>query len=139
MFTKAARVTAYSDNRIVYTRTLHYPGDLDYWVPNVNPTSFATFREPRPDRFGLLPLLKPDQSDWAEGQPPQFPEPKYWSTSIPFVTKSCLMDVIELDLNRPTKLDNLIFESIGDYNAFGIVGAAAEIAKNQQTNSQPMK
>ena len=28
MFTKAARVTAYSDNRIVYTRTLHYPGDL---------------------------------------------------------------------------------------------------------------
>jgi hypothetical protein len=131
MFTKAARVTVYSDNQIIYTRTLYYPGDLDYWVPNVNPTAFATFRKPRPDRFGLLPLLKPGQSDWAEGRPPLFPEPDYWSTSIPVVTKSCLMDVIEMDLNTPMKLDSLVFESIGDYNAFGIVGAVGETVENK--------
>ena len=129
MFTKVARVTAYLENEIVYTRTLHYPGDMDYWVPNVNPTSFATFREARPNRFELLPLLKPEQSDWAEGKPPVFPEPKYWASSIPVVTKSCLMDVIEIDLNKPMKLDDLVFESIGDYVAFGIVGAVGEIEK----------
>jgi hypothetical protein len=131
MFSKAARVTAYSDGDIVYTRTLYYPGDLDYWVPNVNPTSFATFREPRPGRFGLLSLLKPDQSDWTEGKPPLFPESKYWSSSIPVETKSCLMNVIELDLNRPMKLGYLIFESIGDYNAFGIVSAVGVIEEDK--------
>ncbi len=132
MFTKVARITAYSNNEIVYKRTLCYPGDIDYWVPNINPYTFATFREPRLNRFGLLPLLKPDQSDWTEGQPPAFPEPGFWSTSIPVVTKSCLMDVIEIDLNRPMKLDNLVFESIGDYNAFGIVGAVGEIDGNSK-------
>lgn len=131
MFTTAARVTAYANNEIVYQRSLSYPGDLDYWVPDVNPTAFSTYREPRPDRFGLLPLLKPDQADWAEGKPPAFPESKYWSSSIPVVTRSCLMNVVELDLNSPTKLDYLVFESVGDYVAFGIVGAAGEVEENK--------
>jgi hypothetical protein len=132
MFSEVARVTAYSNNEIVYKRTLCYPGDVDYWVPNINPYTFATFREPRLNRFGLLPLLKPDQSDWVEGKPPLFPEPKYWATSIPVVTKSCLMDVIEIDLSRPMELDDLVFESIGDYVAFGIVGAVGEIDGNSK-------
>ncbi|MGD8777349.1 MAG: hypothetical protein PVH88_00120 [Ignavibacteria bacterium] len=127
IFTETARITAYSEDAIVYERVLHYPGDIDYWVPDANPTSFATFREPRPDRFGLLPLLKPEQSDWTEGKPPEFPESKYWSSSIPVETESCLMNVIELDLSKATKLDNLMFETIGDYTAFGIVGAVGVV------------
>jgi hypothetical protein len=132
IFSEVGRVSAYSKDRIVYNRTLCYPGDLDYWVPNVNPYTFATFREPRTNRFELLPQLKTNQSDWAEGKPPAFPEPKYWSTSIPVVTKSCLMDVIEIDLSNPMELDYLVFESMGAYPAFGIVGAVAQMAANNK-------
>lgn len=127
MFSEVGRVTAYSKNEIVYNRTLCYPGDLDYWVPNVNPMAFATFREPRPNRFGLLPLLKSDQSDWAEGKPPAFPQSEYWATCLPVVTRSCLMSVIEINLAEPKDLDYLVFESVGAYPAFGIVSAAAEM------------
>jgi hypothetical protein len=129
MFSQVGRITAYSGKEIVYTRTLHYPGDVDYWVPDRNPTSFASFREPRPDRFELLPLLKPGMSDWIEGKPPAFPESKWWSNSLPVVTGSCLMNVIEINLNKPGKLDFLEFESLGAMPAFGIVAATVELSE----------
>ena len=129
MFAPVARVTAYSGKDIVYYRTLHYPGDVDYWVPDKNPTSFATFREPRPDRFELLPILKPEMADWKEGRPPAFPESKWWSTSLPFVTESCLMNVIEINLNKPGKLDYLMFESLGVMPAFGIIAVTGELSE----------
>jgi hypothetical protein len=129
IFSAVARVTAYSNNQVVYSRTLHYPGDVDYWVPDRNPTSFASYREPRPDRFELLPLLKPGMSDWKEGIPPAFPQSKWWSVSIPVVTESCLMNVIEINLNKTCELDFLEFESIGVMPAFGIVAASAEISE----------
>jgi hypothetical protein len=127
MFAPVARISAYSNKQIVYSRTLSYPGDVDYWVPDKNPTSFASFREPRPDRFELLPLLHGDMSDWKEGKPPAFPQPKWWSTSLPVVTESCLMNVIEINLERPGDLDSLVFEVLGVMPAFGIVAATAEL------------
>jgi len=127
MFAPVARITAYNNNDIVYTRTLNYPGDVDYWVPDKNPTSFASFRSPRPDRFELLPRLNPDSLDWAEGKAPAFPQPKWWSTSLPVVTESCLMNVIEINLNKPGELDNLVFEVMGVMPAFGIVAVTAEL------------
>ena len=127
MFAPVARVSAYSKRQIVYSRTLHYPGDVDYWVPNKNPTSFASYREPRPDRSELLPLLHGEMTDWKEGQPPSFPQPKWWSTSLPVVTKSCLMNVIEINLEKPGELDYLVFEVLGVMPAFGIVAATAEL------------
>jgi hypothetical protein len=129
MFSQVARITVYSDKKIVYTRTLHYPGDVDYWVPDKNPTSFASYREPRPDRFELLPLLKPGMTDWKEGKPPAFPENRWWSASLPVVTESCLMNVIEINLNKPGKLDYLIFETLSAMPAFGIVAATAELSE----------
>ena len=127
MFAPVARVSAYSKRQIVYSRTLHYPGDVDYWVPNKNPTSFASYREPRPDRFELLPLLHGEMTDWKEGQPPAFPQPKWWSTSLPVVTESCLMNVIEINLEKPGELEYLVFEVLGVMPAFGIVAATAEM------------
>lgn len=127
IFSPVARITAYDNRKIVYTRTLNYPGDVDYWVPDKNPTSFASFRTPRPDRFELLPLLNPDMPDWKEGKPPEFPQPKWWSTSHPVVTKSCVMNIIEINLNKPGELDYLIFETIGVMPAFGIVAVTAEL------------
>ncbi|TSA33376.1 MAG: hypothetical protein D4R64_14305 [Porphyromonadaceae bacterium] len=127
IFAPVARITAYGNKEIVYTRTLNYPGDVDYWVPDKNPTSFASFREPRPDRFELLALLNPDMPDWKEGNPPAFPQPRWWSTSLPVVTKSCMMSIIEINLNKPGELDYLIFETIGVMPAFGIVAVTAEL------------
>lgn len=129
MFSSVANISVYANNEIVYTRTLHYPGDVDYWVPNRNPTSFATFREPRPSRFELLPLLDKDMTDWKEGKPPVFPQSKWWSTSLPLVTESCLMNIIEINLEKPAELDNLVFEVLGVMPAFGIVGATVELSE----------
>ncbi|MFA5816399.1 MAG: hypothetical protein WC865_12340 [Bacteroidales bacterium] len=129
IFSTVARITAYDNKEIVYTRTLNYPGDVDYWVPDKNPTSFASYREPRPDRFELLPLLGPDMPDWKEGKPPAFPQPKWWSTSLPVVTESCVMNIIEINLNKPGELDYLIFEVLGVMPAFGIVAVTAELAE----------
>jgi len=127
IFAPVARITAYDKRDIVYTRTLNYPGDVDYWVPDKNPTSFASFREPRPDRFELLPLMNPDMPDWKEGKPPAFPQPKWWSSSLPVVTESCVMSIIEINLNKPGELDNLVFETIGVMPAFGIIAVTGEL------------
>ncbi len=127
IFSEVARVTAYSGNKAVYSRTLSYPGDLDYWVPDKNPTSFATFREPRPNRFEMLPLLGTEKGDWEAGKPPAFPQSRWWSTSHPVVTESCIMSVVEINLAKEMELDYLVFESLGALPAFGIVAVTAEI------------
>jgi len=127
MFAPVGRITGYNNQEIVYSRTLSYPGDVDYWVPDRNPTSFASFRTPRPDRFELLPLLSPKKSDWEEGKPPAFPQPKWWSSTLPLVTESCLMNIIEINLNKPGELTDLVFEVLGVMPAFGIVAATAEL------------
>jgi hypothetical protein len=126
-FSTVARITAYNKTDIVYSRTLSYPGDVDYWVPDKNPESFATFKEPRPDRFELLPLLNPDATDWKEGKPPVFPQPKWWSTSLPVVTESCVMSIIEINLSKPVELNSFVFEVLGVMPAFGIVGVTGEL------------
>jgi hypothetical protein len=127
MFSEVARVSVYAGKKIVYGRTLSYPGDVDYWVSNRNPTSFASFREPRDNPFELLPLLLPDREDWPEGKPPGFPQSKWWSASLPVASESCVMSVIEINLQQPMELDHLVFESLGALPAFGIVALTAEI------------
>ena len=129
IFSEVARVTLYSGDRAIQSRTLHYPGDLDYWVPDKNPTSFSTYREPRNNRFELLPILQKEEGDWEEGKPPAFPQSRWWSTSHIVETESCLMNVVEINLDSPREIDYLIFESLGALPAFGIVGVTAEIFK----------
>jgi len=148
IFSEVARVTAYSrpgidygvgdehhmiktstGEKAVYSRTLSYPGDLDYWVPDKNPTSFSTVREPRPNRFEMLPLLEAEKGDWDAGKPPAFPQSRWWSTSHPVVTESCVMNVIEINLSRDMELDYLVFESLGALPAFGIVALTAEVSE----------
>jgi hypothetical protein len=45
-----------------------------------------------------------------------------------FVAESCLMDIIEVNLCRPLKLDYLVFETIDVMPAFGIVSLTGEVA-----------
>jgi hypothetical protein len=129
IFSDVARVSAYSGRHMVYGRTLSYPGDVDYWVSNRNPTSFASLRGPRLNPYELLPVMSPEMKDWAEGKPPDFPQSTWWSTSIPVATESCVMSVIEINLAKPMELDHLVFESLGALPAFGIVAATAEISE----------
>ena len=127
IFSDVARISAYSGREVVYARTLSYPGDVDYWVSNRNPTSFASFRSPRENPYELLPLMVPEMKDRLEGKPPDFPQSNWWSTSIPVPTESCVMTVIEINLAKPRDLDHIVFESLGALPAFGIVGVTAEI------------
>ena len=127
IFSDVARVSVYSNKEMVYGRTLSYPGDVDYWVSNRNPTSFASLREPRVNPYELLPLLSPEMRDWDEGKPPDFPQSIWWSTSIPVATESCVMSIIEINLGKSMELNYLVFEALGALPAFGIVAVSAEI------------
>jgi hypothetical protein len=129
MFSEVARITAYSGTKAVYSRTLSYPGDLDYWVSNRNPTSFASYREVRDNPYELLPMLNPEKKDLAEGKPPDFPQSRWWSTSLPLATESCVMSVVEISLNSPMELESLVFETLGAMPAFGIVAVTAELSE----------
>ncbi len=127
IYSDVARVSAYSHKKIVYSRNLSYPGDVDYWVTNRNPTSFASYREERPNPYELLPLLSKGDSDWEAGKPPDFPQSRWWSTSLPLATESCVMSIIEINLNSPMELDHLMIESLGALPAMGIVAVSAEL------------
>jgi len=129
VFSDVARVTAYRGTHSVYSRTLSYPGDVDYWVSNRNPSSFASFRSERKNPYELLPMLSPGKRDREEGQPPGFPQPGWWSSSIPLATESCVMSIIEINLNNPMELDYLVFETLGAMPAFGIVALTAEVSE----------
>jgi len=128
IFSDIGRVSAYSGRKLVYSKTLSYPGNIDYWVSNRNPTSFATYREERPNPHELLPMLSKEMRDWEEGKPPEFPQSRWWSSSLPLATESCVMTIIEINLHTSMKLDHLLIESLGALPALGIVAITAELS-----------
>jgi hypothetical protein len=131
MFAQVGRVTVRSPEDIVHSETLSFPGDADWWSPPAIVGDFATIgKEPR-DRHGLLPLLAADRTDWAEGRPPAFPQPRFWSSSRLVVTPSSVMSIIEIDLGRYTEVKSLTLESIGVDPAFGMVAVTALTAQGQ--------
>jgi hypothetical protein len=121
MFAPVARVTVRSTEEVVYSRTLRFPGDLDWWFPPRVVSEFATVSQKRPDRFGLLPLLPASKSDWEEGRPPLFPQPRFWSSSRHLETPSAVMSIVEIDLGRPLELASLTLEAIGVDPSLGLV------------------
>jgi len=121
-----ARIEVRAESGVVLSRTLRFPGDLDWWSPAEVVGVFSTARKPRPDRFGLLPLLGAKDSDWMEGKPPAFPQPEFWATCIPFTTPSSVMNVIELELPGAMPLKSLSMSVIGADPAFGLVAVSAE-------------
>lgn len=128
IFSDIGRVSAYSGRKMVYSKTLSYPGNIDYWVSNRNPTSFATYREERPNPYELLPLLSREMQDWEEGKPPEFPQSRWWSSALPLAIESCVMTIIEITLNTAVELDHLLIESLGALPALGIVAITAELS-----------
>ena len=126
MFSPVAQISVQAVNGAAYARTLHFPGDLDWWSPAEVVGEFATCRGPRPARFGLLSQLTPGDADWPEGQAPAFPQWQFWAGSCAVRLKSTVMNVVELDLGRATPLKSLTVSTLGSQPGLGLVGVVAE-------------
>jgi hypothetical protein len=126
MHAEVARVTLQTASNRFLSRTLSYPGDLDMWLPEKLVGVFATTRQPRPRRHGLLERLGPEAALWTTLQPPDFPQPEFWATCLPFETETAVMSIVEIDLPEPQQLKRLHFEALGNGTAFGLVAVTVE-------------
>ncbi|MHB0998675.1 MAG: glucosidase family protein [Armatimonadota bacterium] len=131
-YSTVGRVTVRVGNGGIISKTLAFPGDLDWWCPEEVVGGFATARYPRSDRFGLCKLLKADESDWSESKPPVFPQVDYWASSLPFKTPSAVMSVVEVDLGRLLPVKSITLSTIGIDPAFGLVAISGERAGMQE-------
>lgn len=117
-----------TEGRLLDGRELYFPGDLDWANPQEVVGIWATAREDRTNRFGLLPILKSDNADWQLAIPSKkgFPQPRFWASSRTLKTANAVMNVIEIDLEKPTRLSELTFSTIGTESAFGLVAVTVE-------------
>ena len=95
-------------------KRLYMPGDLDWFTgPPEYSAGFYTTRDGAPEnRFGLLDLLSPACADWADGTPPAFPQPIYWSRNLNVMTPVATYNVIELQMPEPLKLKSLAVRAL---------------------------
>jgi len=139
MFAPAGRITLMRDDgELIGARTLYFPGDLDWFCPIEKLDVFCTARIKRDDRYGLLPMLTRNDTDWDLARPApsgwhektginNFPQPVFWATCIPLHTKTSVMSIVEVNLRKPTNLKSLTISTIGTEPAFGMVAITAEI------------
>jgi hypothetical protein len=132
-YSQVGRVSVRFDNGGVITKVLRFPGDLDWWCPEEVVGDFSTARKPRSDRFGLLSLLKPNDSDWKEAKPAVYPQPEFWATCLPVKTRTSVMSVIEVDLGQLSVARSVSLSTIGVDPAFGLVAVSAEKSSGDQT------
>lgn len=130
IFSKVARITIRSGGDAIYSRTLRLPGDVDWWDRGWahNDYAMGSAQGLRTNRFGLLPKLGRDQSDWIEGLPPKFPQAEYWATSLAVKTPASVVNVVEIDLDRKIPIDSVTIEPVGVDPAFGLLAVLAEQA-----------
>lgn len=138
-FATVARVDVNLADGGAISRTLRFPGDLDWWCPREVVGDFATARGPRSDRLGLLPQLT--SMDWKEAKPPAFPQWEYWATSQSLTTPSSVMNVIEMDLGRVFQVKSVTLSTLGVDPALGLVAVSIETPGDQSplegTNLMP--
>lgn len=126
-FSPVGRVTVRMENGSIRARTLHFPGDLDWWCPTEVVSLFATARSERPDRLAMA--ARPDASGTARGmRPPEYPQPALWATCRALATPSAVMNVVELDLGSASAVRRLTLETVGSEAALGLVALTGERA-----------
>ncbi|MEI6915683.1 MAG: hypothetical protein WCL39_11170, partial [Armatimonadota bacterium] len=130
-YAKVARIDVATSDAGIHSRTLTFPGDLDWWCPEAVVGDFSTARVPRPNRFALNSLLKATDADWKEAALPAFPQPDFWATCQAVKTSSSVMNVIEIDLGKLASVKSLTFSAIGVDPAFGIVAVTGEGSANE--------
>ncbi|MFQ3549109.1 MAG: hypothetical protein SNJ70_05110 [Armatimonadota bacterium] len=111
------------------TKTLFSPGDLDWMYPTEAVGKLASHIAPRENRSKLLPILDDKTADWNIAKPPLFPQPEYWSTTLPYRTNSSVMGVIEIDLPKPMPLRSLSITALTADAAIGVVAVSVEKAE----------
>lgn len=121
MFSRVARITVRDAEGGEVTRTLSFPGDLDWSCPPSAVGKFATTQQNRSLTAPPLSLLSPVQADRPEGRAPAFPQPVWWSGSAAVVTRSGVFTVVELDLERIRELAWIDLEALDDISALGLV------------------
>jgi len=148
MFSPVGRVTlTRNDGELIGARTLYFPGDLDWFCPYEKLDIFSTARVERDDRYGLLPMLTGDKTDWELAKPAlsawrektqiyNFPQPAFWATCIPLRTESSVMNIVEINLRKPTKLNSFTLSTVGTEPAFGLVAVTAELDKKENTTQK---
>jgi len=139
MFSPVVRVLlTRNDGELIGARTLRFPGDLDWFCPIEKLDVFCTARIKRDDRYGLLPMLAGAKTDWDLAKPApsmwqektqiyNFPQPAFWATCIPLHTQTSVMNIVEIDLRKPTKLKSFTLSTIGTEPALGLVAVTAEL------------
>ncbi len=125
-FAPVARVDVRMRSGAITSRTLRFPGDLDWWCPPQVVGDFATCRTPRPGRHDLLPLLSESSGDWPRGEPPAFPQPEYWANCLAYPTASSVMNVVEIDLGRGAEVESLSVSALAADPALGVVAVSVE-------------
>jgi len=136
MFAEVGHISVSGPRDVIHARTLRFPGDVDWWDNSWphNARANSTARQPRPNRFGLLPLLTRKLADWEEeGRAPHFPQPEFWATSLVVRTPTSNLNVIEIDLGRLTPVESLTIEPVGADPAFGLVALVGERSGGVQT------
>ncbi len=109
-------------------KRLYMPGDLDWFTGTDDYSAgFYTTRDGSPEnRHGLLELLSPTCADWAEGMPPAFPQPIYWSQNIHFMAPVATFNVIEFQLPEPLKLQSLAVRTLSMDAAVAIAAISVQ-------------
>ncbi len=149
MYTQLGHITVRGDEGVLKARSLYLPGDVDWWERHGMADTMGTARFPRKDRFGLLPRLGSDDTEWDEAKPPDlpvhdglllgrwrkvrpswtppsFPQPEYWAASRVISTPNCTFNVIELDLGRPMSVTSIALDTTGICPGFALYGVVAE-------------
>jgi len=126
MFSKIAKITVRGNDDVIYSRELHFPGDVDWWMRRVPGDLMSTAQDERETRFGLLEILKPEDSDFVEGKPPTFPQSKFWASSLTVKPKAGTLNIIEIDLGKYVSADSLTIETIGSDAGIGLLDVVSE-------------
>ncbi|MCD9026410.1 hypothetical protein [Cohnella silvisoli] len=140
MFSPVFRLHFERDDGRMMGSTFRMPGDLDWFWPEELVGLLATSGRERPNRHGLLPLLRADESDWREGRPLRhgfdllkreeafgFPQPEYWSRSLCYKTVHGVFSVIEVDFGQGIRWDRMRLSLCGVDPAIGILAVHAEV------------
>jgi len=126
MFSKIANITVHGNNKVIYSKELYFPGDVDWWPRRIPGGLMSTAQDERENRFGLLKLLKAEDSDFDEGKPPSFPQSKFWASSLTVKPKAGTLNVIEIDLGKYVSADSLTIETVGTDAGIGLLDVVGE-------------
>ena len=127
IFSPIGHVTLRGERKVIKTRTLFFPGDVDWFDASHPDAAMSTANQDRPNRFDLLPQLASGQADWIEGQAPAFPQAEYWASSRVHRTGVSNLNVVEIDLKYPMELRQLVLEPVGPTPAFGVLAVMGEV------------